>query len=359
MPIKGNKGEWSEFYVFIKLLDERKLYTADENLIIDKSFFYPILNICRDEDSYGRKTYDLMSKDKNIKIIDRQGDRLVVIDGKNLKQKVEQIFEEISSASGQASFSIDCADELIDDLLCDSIKMPSNNKHDILVSIQDVLGIQPEYGYSIKSMIGAASTLLNSSGATNFIYEVKGLDENLYLEVDAVNTFKDKLDIIYSNGGSIDFKKMSSDIFKSNLQMIDIAFPQIMAEFLLKYYKGEGNTFDVLLDKINQDKIIQGLSVSKKHLRYKIKNFLINIALGMVPATEWDSYLKAYGGYIIVRKDGSICCYQLNKRDVFQDYLYNNIKFDTPSTTKFKFGKIYKEGDGTFIKLNLQIRFKK
>ena len=32
--LKGNKGEWSEIYVFLKLLADGKLYSADENLEI-------------------------------------------------------------------------------------------------------------------------------------------------------------------------------------------------------------------------------------------------------------------------------------------------------------------------------------
>lgn len=30
--IMGNKGEWSEFYTFLKVLDERKLFFADADL---------------------------------------------------------------------------------------------------------------------------------------------------------------------------------------------------------------------------------------------------------------------------------------------------------------------------------------
>ena len=32
MALRGNKGEWSEAYAFIKLLGEGKVYAADENL---------------------------------------------------------------------------------------------------------------------------------------------------------------------------------------------------------------------------------------------------------------------------------------------------------------------------------------
>jgi HpaII restriction endonuclease. len=32
MKLRGNKGEWSEIYTFLKLLADGKLYAADENL---------------------------------------------------------------------------------------------------------------------------------------------------------------------------------------------------------------------------------------------------------------------------------------------------------------------------------------
>lgn len=41
-----------------------------------------------------------------------------------------------------------------------------------------------------------------------------------------------------------------------------------------------------------------------------------------------------------------------------KDYLFENIKLDTPSTTRHRYGKLYKEKDGKlFFKLNLQLRF--
>lgn len=41
-----------------------------------------------------------------------------------------------------------------------------------------------------------------------------------------------------------------------------------------------------------------------------------------------------------------------------KDYLFENIKLDTPSTTRHCFGKLYKETNGKlYFKLNLQLRF--
>jgi HpaII restriction endonuclease len=83
------------------------------------------------------------------------------------------------------------------------------------------------------------------------------------------------------------------------------------------------------------------------------------VALGMTPGKEWDGFTKTHGGYIIVKEDGEIVCYHLYNRDEFQEYLYNNTRLETPSTSRHKFGSIYTENGSRYIKLNLQIRFLK
>ena len=46
MPrLSGNKGEWSEIYVFLRLLEIGKLYAADADLNKIDDVFYNIINI--------------------------------------------------------------------------------------------------------------------------------------------------------------------------------------------------------------------------------------------------------------------------------------------------------------------------
>ena len=50
MPkLSGNKGEWSEIYVFLRLLETGKLYAADAHLNKMSNVFYNIINIVRAE----------------------------------------------------------------------------------------------------------------------------------------------------------------------------------------------------------------------------------------------------------------------------------------------------------------------
>jgi len=93
---------------------------------------------------------------------------------------------------------------------------------------------------------------------------------------------------------------------------------------------------------------------------HKIKVLLVDTALGMTPAKEWEGRYDANGGYLVVKSDGDIVCYHFyNKNDV-EDYLYNNTRFDRASRGRYDFGKLYRSEDGNvYMKLNLQIRFKR
>ncbi len=41
--ITGNKGEWSEMYVLLRLLGDGKIYAADENVHKIEDIYFPIL----------------------------------------------------------------------------------------------------------------------------------------------------------------------------------------------------------------------------------------------------------------------------------------------------------------------------
>ena len=70
--ITGNKGEWSEFYAFLKILLDRKLFAADQNLTIIQDKFYIVLRVIREEISTGIKIYDISANADEIKVFDEQ-----------------------------------------------------------------------------------------------------------------------------------------------------------------------------------------------------------------------------------------------------------------------------------------------
>jgi type II restriction enzyme len=91
---------------------------------------------------------------------------------------------------------------------------------------------------------------------------------------------------------------------------------------------------------------------------YKIKRFLTDIALGMMPSKVWTGEYDATGGYLIVKSDGEILCYHIYNKNEFENYLLSNTKLETASSSRHGFGEIYEENGQQYFKLNLQIRFK-
>lgn len=361
MPIKGNKGEWSEFYAFIKILTDKKIFAADENLEILQDKAFSVLKIIREEAKMGINTYDLEAKKNAVVIYDEKNKRLGVVQSEKIKKSVSKIFEKMKHG-GEAAFAISLADPIMKELFCTQIKASSGNKADLILIIHDrISSTLPELGFSIKSMLGSPSTLLNASGATNFVYRVEDLENNKTQEINSIeghSKLRDRAKIIYGSKGKLAFDSMDNDSFRKNLCMVDTILPEILAELLKIYYDGKASTMRELVEILSQNKELnEKYGLNKSAYEFKIKNFLVAIALGMTPNKEWDGFTKAHGGYIIVREDGELVCYHLYNRDEFQNYLYKNTKLDTPSTTRHKFGSIYKEKGVKKIKYNLQIRF--
>ena len=73
----------------------------------------------------------------------------------------------------------------------------------------------------------------------------------------------------------------------------------------------------------------------------------------------WSGQYDATGGCLVVKDNGEVLCYHIYNRNEFEDYLLNNVKLDTASSSRHEFGKIYEEEENLFFKLNLQIRFLK
>ncbi len=362
METGNNKGEWSEFYAFLKILEERKIFAADKNLEIIDGKFFVFHKIIREEKDEAVKIYDISQSATQILITDEDGRLLKEFNTDLLKEKTLKIFEKIKNEKSR-SFNIPEAQKLMKELLCTKVKASNAKKADLVAIIYDRISkTMPMLGFSIKSMVGGASTLLNPGKTTNFIYEIKGFKGRV-AEVNVIQTkaqIRDRVCKILEQGGSFEYVGASNKQFGSNMKMIDTALPEFIAQMLLNFFSNTHRTVADLTKELSENENMkQKFGLSLTNYEYKIKNFLDAIALGMVPSKPWDGFSKAQGGYIVVKENGDVVCYHLYNRDEFRSYLYENTKFDSPSTTRYGYGKLYKKNDKLFFKLNLQIRFLK
>lgn len=358
-----NKGEWSEIYAFAKILSDRVLKGADENLNPIENENYPVLKIIRNSAKINR-SYDLSENNKIRIRIEEKGLTPVnySINSSELNIAIPKILYAIKNTKG-SSFSIPDATEFAQKFNAGKIKARSSQKGDIEIVVYDKVTSSPTtVEYSIKSYLGGKPTLLNASQGTNFVFQIEGFTG----DIEEINTLESKSKIqdrvkhIIDQKGQFSFSNLANDVFQSNLRKIDTLMPKYLAEYLLLFSTTKLTKIDdltkLLIEKQTLSKIA-GYEVDYDELKYKIKQLLLNIALGMVPTTKWDGFIKADGGYIVVKEDGDIVCFHIYSISHLSEYLFNNTKLQNHSSTRNKFGNLYLDGNKTLFNLNLNIRF--
>lgn len=360
MPIKGNKGEWSEIYTLFKLLGDGKVHAGDADMN-KLELYYPILNIIREE---SRKYEYRPNIDQQIVVVDEDGTEYARLSMERFLQESAHLLHEIKRATERA-FSVPQSEHFMNTIGCTKLKAPSRDKADIQIVIHDLrTNMTPQLGFSIKSQLGSPSTLLNPGFPTNITYKVTGtsLTDSDIEEINNIADQVPRMQSLIDRGSTLTYHDIDHATFKNNLLFMDTCMPQFIASCLLYYCLPNSKaTLSYAVGKVAEENPF-GFSGGNvlAFYEHKMKVLLLDAALGMTPATEWTGHYDANGGYIVVRKDGEIVCYHFYNRNDVEDYLYNNTRFDRASRERYDFGSLYRGEDGdVYMKLNLQIRFKK
>ncbi len=348
-----NKGEWSELYTFLYLIDNPNLVVVDENLQQKNNTTFKILELF-----LANKTkYKLFDKNKVIKIlpngINKEYDiNYISSQHKLLLQKI------MAHKSAKGTFDINEIQPLINDLLDgNKLKGSSKVKGDLEVIVFDSMSNNDfNISYNIKSNLGAGATLLNASSHTNFIYEVTNINDSIMTQSNNINTrtkLIDKCNLLKSNGAIFNFIKTESNVFGNNLKLIDSKLDEILAKMLILSYENNQKDIKKLLSSIIKDE------TSELYYRKKIGDFANAVTFGMRASETWNGTNEVNGGTIIVTKTGEIYLLDLIYfKSIVDKYLIDNIKLESPSSTRYKMFKIYKENNQYYFALNLQVRFK-
>lgn len=353
---RGNIGEWSELYVFLKLLADRKLYGADSNTNILTEIYYDILSIYRYEKE-GKYSY---SPKENNQIIISLDDEIIIEVSTNQFLKYAQIVLKEIKKHSRGTIEIPKVENFAKKIYLKSLSAASNQKADIHIKTYDYrTGHTPELSFSIKSKLGSPATLLNASKATNFRYVIStSINQEFIDEFNKEKRFSRKFKLLEKHSINLEFDKVLSETFNNNLILIDSDLPKIIAIYLKKSFYLNENKIKNLTPYISRE---NPLNIKHSDLElfysYKWKEFLTSVALGVLPNTQWNGLYEATGGYIIVREDGDIVCYHIYNRNEFREYLYKNIRFENGSTSRHEFGNIYEHEGKHYLNLNLQLRF--
>ena len=384
--LKGNIGEWSEIYVFLRLLASGRMDVADDTLTAIPNEFYKILAILRKEansdNQYLRADDRIIIKIKN----DSTGEiDEFTMSVEQFAKNADMLLDGLQHQKGVVPYPH--TQSFMQELKISSIK-DIGHKRDITISIEDFHnGMAHTLGFSIKSFIGKQSTLFNAGAGTNFIYKVE-FPEGVNVDCDKFNAetyygSKNKIVAriakIIELGGSISFNSIQSECLAQNLRIIDGELPIILAHaLLLRYSKSITSWVDIIKELNIQNPLDYRIEENYSVYEIKIARFLQEVAMGMTPETPWRGFYDADGGQIVVKKDGDIVCYHIYELNRFRQYLLNATRLEQPATGEdennpghirlnpktgrpgkpFLFGWLYPENGNYFLKINLQVRFK-
>ena len=323
------------------------------------NLFYPIVNIIRTESS---KHEYFPNSHRNIVVVREDGQEVAKIPMIDFLRESQNLLQTIK-LSKTSSFEAIQTENFMNKAKCEKLKAPSNDKADIHIVLHDPrTEMDSLLGFSIKSQLGRPSTLLNSSIATNFTYNIVGvpLSDLKISEINSIEGHLPRMQAILDARCKLQFCEIEHSTFRNNLLFLDTAMPLFVAE-CLAYANMPENSL-LISDAVSHIATINPLCYTGSNIdsfyQHKMKVLLLDAALGMTPSKVWNGYYDANGGYLVVKQDGEIVCYHFYNRNQVEDYLFSNTRFERPSRSRHNYGTIYKAQDGTpRIKLNIQIRF--
>ena len=339
-----NKGEWSEAYCIFAIIGNSCIKTCDD-LLTEQSLILKIVG--------GQFSVNCIYKIRKNEISFEVKEQDIKYHSQFFLDISKDVLRNINS--NKKTFSIQSVDKLITDLEINNLKSCSRTKEDTRFEIEDNLTNKIEnLGFSIKSFLGSSPTLLNSSGATKFRYHLSQCDIPKELEKLRGKTL---VCALISNKIFLDYVGMKNQVYKDNLQKIDLRMPEIIAESLKVYFSSKKK-------KVSE---IAGILQSENPLRldnpnlysFKLSELLFHTALGLFPNKIWNGTQDVNGGCIIVKKDGTIMCFYTFRKEFiefYKKYLFDNCYFDTPSLSRHGCGILKQDSKNYFIELPLQIR---
>ena len=378
IALSGNKGEWSEIYIFLKLLVDGKIYVADKNLNKIPDTYLNILDILREE--VKDNVYDY-KPGENITIYKNNVHVGPDLPTSEYTETIDSIWKYLSSFD-KGTIQIPSANRFLSKIHVTKLKSPafSNNiffggTEDITMKVSDYRsGMETALGFSCKSDLSSASTLFNASkDNTNFVYEITGpIDDsvvehfNSMLDNKGHVAIKNRIQYLKSIGCDVRFIGPAVEPAKRNLILSGGMEMPLIVGGLLKFYYWDNEASTAHSSVVDALKFVTSMDVAKYGLSNlddiyarKIGTLLFDMFTGLRLATNWDGRASVNGGYIIVKSNGEVLAYHTIIADQFKDFLLNSLAFDSPSVSRHKYMKIYNEDGKYKIKFNMQIRFKK
>ena len=338
-----NYGEWTEAYVFLRLLSNGRVYAADRNFERDENVYIDILNIIRYEKEH------ILEFQRELESVTASDNGAVfkVLTYSELVDKADYLYNAVKNiVSRDRKFSVPEIEDYLTELRFSQPKVPKlpkdieatyGKKTDIIITLQDSSDrAVSATGFSIKSHLGSSSSLFNSAMASNFLYEIIGCDEKEMYEINGkyISSELGMIEYIKNNPAlTLEFRGVS-DEFRDNLDFVELKMPEILSCAILTqigyYDRANSNKTRDIIEKVAQKNPV-GVRRPETWYEAKMKDFLYASFSGLTATEPWDGRRKLSGGYIDVSPSGQMLYYRAVSDDVFNTFLYEHTFIDRPS----------------------------
>ena len=356
MAFEATKREWGELYAFFRLLADGYVYAGAPDGKKNEALKWPVAMVQREEHD-GTRQY--IVEVENIHIVGENIDKC--IPREDFSTVAELVFDAVKQSKEYDVMSPDGVEEFLDEVAIFDLEAKTDDRTDFYVAFYDVN--TPLVGFCVRSRLSLMFPLLDGGRTANFKFEQTGV-KFATPTVNKINAFGEEEDVvgrmlmIERLGGNLKFNDAADKVFRSNLCMIDLHFPRVLGEMCRAMHL-EGmtkvNELTEYIKQLNPLKIKDELITKHRYYEYKMKEFLLALALGMRPAKLYNGTDSAVAGFLMVDAQGEVVCYQKADRQAFADFLYNNTRLEKGPTAKDKYGYLEKENGVYYFKLNLKI----
>lgn len=357
MAFEATKREWGELYAFFRLLADGYVYAGTPHAKKDETRRLPVAMVQREEHD-GTRRY-IIENEETIRISGEKIDKQIARE--DFSAVAELILVAIKASREDEVTSPDGVEEFLDEVAIYDLEAKTDDRTDFYVAFYSVDA--PLVGFCVRSRLGTMFPLLDGGRTANLKFEQTGV-KFATPTVNKINAFGEEDDVVGRMlmlerlGGVLKFNDVADKVFRSNLGMIDLHFPRMLGEMLrIMHLDGITKVTELteVIKQVNPLKIKDELINKHGYYEYKMKQFLLALALGMRPAKLFTGTDSAISGFLLVGGNGEVICYQQSDRGTFADFLFNNSRFEKGSTEKDKYGYLERENGVYYFKLNLKI----
>lgn len=355
MAFDATKKEWSELYTFFRLLSDGHVNLGNPDTKAG-DIRWQISMIQREEHNGPRQYY---IEKEEICMSDYEGD--CAFSKEDFRIVADLILDSIKSSTEDSVTSHKYVEDFLDEIGIFNLEARTNDRTDISIAFWHPQA--PLIGFNIRSRIGKMNPLLDGGRSANLKFELSGVKfaTPTINKVNALETpdeVPDRMMLIERLGGVLKYSDVADRVFRSNLLMIDLHFPRLLAE-MLRIMQLDGitrtNELTDAIKTINPLKVKDELINKHGFYEYKIKQFLMILTLGMRPAKIFNGTDSAVEGILLVNGNGEVLCYHKSQKETFENFLLQNTRFEKGSTEKDKYGYLERENGTYYFKLNAKI----